>query len=238
MKTLTEQELAHYDGKDGRPVYIAHEGNIFDVSASKLWRSGQHMKRHSAGMDLSVDIQAAPHDTSVLDRYPQVGVLAREKVQEKIIPAWLEWLLAENPFLRRHPHPMTVHFPITFMLFNPIFNALFLMTGNRSFETTAFHCLGAGILFTVAAMATGFFTWWFNYMGKMMKPVAIKLPLSAIILIIAIVLLRWRWNVPDIMANLQGVNIFYFVLSLCFLPLISIVGWFGATMTFPIEKKH
>jgi predicted heme/steroid binding protein/uncharacterized membrane protein len=237
MKKLTQDELAQYNGKDGKPVYIAHEGKIFDVSASKLWRGGQHMKRHGAGTDLTVEIQAAPHDTAVLNRYPQVGVLAKEDKQIKPIPGWLEWLLTENPFLRRHPHPMTVHFPITFMLSNPFFNFLFLMTGNRAFETTAYHCLCAGILFTVVAMATGFFTWWYNYMAKMMKPVAIKLPLSTAILVVAVILFAWRWNVPDVMANLQGINILYFILSLCFLPLISIVGWYGATMTFPLEQK-
>jgi predicted heme/steroid binding protein/uncharacterized membrane protein len=237
MKTLTQKELAQYDGKDGKPIYIAHQGIIYDVSASKMWRGGQHMKRHNAGADLTVDIKAAPHDLTVLERYPRVGVLAKEVEQEKAIPAWLEWLLSENPFLRRHPHPMTVHFPIAFLLSNPFFNFLFLMTGNPSFEVTAFHCLGAGIWFTVVAMITGFFTWWYNYMAKMMKPIAIKLPLSAAILVIAMALFVWRSNNPHVMANLQGINVLYFALSLCFLPLVSIVGWYGATMTFPLETK-
>ena len=142
MRKLTQEELAQYNGKDGKPVYIAHNGNVYDVSDSKMWREGLHMRRHNAGQDLTSDIQAAPHDTEVLGRYPKVGVVITEPPAAPPLPGWITWLLNTNPFFRRHPHPMTVHFPIVFMLSNPFFNVLFLMTGNRSFETTAYHCLG------------------------------------------------------------------------------------------------
>jgi predicted heme/steroid binding protein/uncharacterized membrane protein len=237
MKSFTQEQLAHYDGKDGRPVYIAHNGNVYDVSASKMWRGGRHMKRHSAGTDLTTDIQAAPHDTDVLGRYLQVGVLEKEQPATRAVPAWVGWLLESNPFFRRHPHPMTVHFPIVFLLCNPFFNFLFWVTGNRSFETTAFHCLAGGILFMAVAMLTGLFTWWYNYMAKMMTPVAVKIPLSILTLTIAVVSFVWRWTTPDVMVDLRGIRIVYFLCSLCFAPLISIIGWYGATMTFPIEKN-
>ena len=237
MQEFTQEELAKYNGKDGAPVYIAHKGKVYDVSESKMWRGGRHMKRHDAGIDLSTDMQAAPHETDVLERYSQVGVLVKEQVPERPMPGWLAWLLETNPFFRRHPHPMTVHFPIVFMLCNPFFNALYLITGIRSFETTAYHCLGGGVLFMVVAMLTGYFTWWYNYMAKMMKPVAIKIPLTIITLVIAIISFIWRSIVPDVMVNLGGINRLYFLFSLSFFPLISIIGWHGATMTFPIEEE-
>jgi uncharacterized membrane protein len=166
-----------------------------------------------------------------------VGVLIKEQAPERPMPGLLAWLLETNPFFRRHPHPMTVHFPIVFMLSNSFFNTLFLITGNRSFETTAFHCLGGGVLFMVVAMLTGYFTWWYNYMAKMMKPVAIKIPLTIITLVIAIISFIWRSISPDLMVNLRGINMLYFLFSLSFFPLISIIGWHGATMTFPIEEE-
>jgi predicted heme/steroid binding protein/uncharacterized membrane protein len=237
MEIYTKEQLAANDGKDGKPVHIAHKGKIYDVSESKMWKGGRHMKRHNAGADLTTDIQAAPHGTDVLERYPQVGALAEEKgVDERPVPAWLAWLLEANPFFRRHPHPMTVHFPLVFMLSHPAFNILYLLTGNRAFETTAFHCLGGGILFMVVAMATGFFTWWYNYMAKMMKPVAVKIPASAVTLLIALVVFVWRWNAPDVMTGPRGFHLLYFVLSLSLAPLISVIGWYGATMTFPLDE--
>ena len=41
-------------------MYIAQGGKVIDVTASKLWKGGLHMKRHRAGSDLSADIAAAP----------------------------------------------------------------------------------------------------------------------------------------------------------------------------------
>src|ERR1700690_3942651 len=79
-KTFTRAELAAYNGQEGRPAYIAYKGRVIDVTASRMWRGGSHMKRHVAGQDLTAEIAAAPHDVDVLDRFPQVGVLAEEPV--------------------------------------------------------------------------------------------------------------------------------------------------------------
>lgn len=237
MKSFSKEELAQCDGQDGKPVYIAHKGNVYDVSESKMWKGGLHMRRHNAGTDLTADIQAAPHGTEMLERYPQVGILSVEAPPMPQMPGWIAWLLNTNPFFRRHPHPMTVHFPIVFMLSYPVFNLLFLATGNRSFETTAFHCLGGGIFFMAVAMATGFFTWWFNYMGRMIKPVAIKIPASAVGFVLAVAAFIWRWMNPQVMLNMQGINVVYLLCSFVFLPLISVIGWYGATLTFPIEER-
>ena len=237
MKEFEPEELTGYNGENDKPVYIAYQGKVYDVTESRLWKAGLHMQRHHAGMDLTIDLQAAPHTKEVLERYPQVGILKKEEVPRKEVPNVLTWLLDTNPFFRRHPHPMTVHFPIVFLLCNPFFNILYLITGNGAFETTALHCLAGGILFTVVAMLTGLLTWWYNYMAKMLKPVAIKIPLTLIMLVVAIIVFFWRINDPHILDNLQGASILYLVLILSFFPLISVIGWFGANMTFPLEKE-
>lgn len=238
MKQFDPNELTDYNGQNGKPVYIVHEGKVYDVTASERWKDGLHMRRHQAGTDLTTDIQAAPHGSDVLERYPQVGVLKERKMPETVsLPKPIAWLLETNPFFRRHPHPMTVHFPIVFLLSCPVFNLLYWITGIRSFETTALHCLAGGILFSAVAISTGFLTWWYNYMGKMSKPVAIKIPLSLALFLLAIAAFAWRLSAPNVMDNLQGVNLIYFILVMSFIPLVSIVGWFGASLTFPIEKK-
>ena len=236
MKEFDMAELADFNGENGKPIYIAHGGKVYDVSESKLWRKGLHMKRHNAGTDLSTEIQAAPHEVDVLERYPQIGILKKDVVEQEM-PGVLNWLLQKYPFLRRHPHPMTVHFPIVFAFSATVFTLLDLITGESSFDTTALHCLGGGILFTAVGIVTGFYTWWLNYMAKMLKPVKIKIPLTIALLIVEIVLFVWRLNLPDILNSLQGPGLIYLLLVLSLSLMVTIIGWNGASMTFPVEKE-
>jgi len=238
MREFTPEELAQYAGENGKPVYIAHAGKVYDVSGSKMWKTGTHMKRHRSGQDLTSDIQGAPHSPDVLERYPQVGVLKKtaEAVDSRV-PAALEALLKHFPFLRRHPHPMTVHFPIVFMFSTTVFSLLYLITGEKSFDTTAMHCLGAGVFFNVVGIATGFYTWWLNYMAKPLKPVKIKIPLTLTMLATSIVLFVWRLRVPDILDSLSGAGLLYILLVLLLSVMVTVIGWNGASMTFPVERE-
>ncbi|MGD8991546.1 MAG: cytochrome b5 domain-containing protein [Desulfobacterales bacterium] len=237
MQEFDRAELEKYDGKEGRPIYIAYDGKVYDVSNSKLWQNGLHMKRHHAGADLTTDIQGAPHEPDVLERYPQVGTLKEEAISaEPEMPGFLAWLLKKQPFLRRHPHPMTVHFPIVFTFSTSVFNILYLFTGIKSFEITALHSLAAGILFTAVGIATGIYTWWLNYLAQPMRPVKIKIPLTLTLLVTQIILFIWRISDPTVLDAIQGASILYLLLVLALIPMITVIGWFGASMTFPVEK--
>ena len=96
MQEFDSAELEKFDGNDGRPVYVAYKGKVYDVSDSKLWKNGLHMKRHHAGDDLTADILGAPHEPDVLERYPQIGILKKEVVELEI-PQPLAWLLEKVP---------------------------------------------------------------------------------------------------------------------------------------------
>jgi predicted heme/steroid binding protein/uncharacterized membrane protein len=238
MKEFTREELARLNGENGQPALIAHAGKVYDVSSSRMWKTGTHMQRHPAGRDLTTDIQAAPHAADVLERFPQVGVLkAEEAAADLRVPAFLAALLRQFPFLRRHPHPMTVHFPIVFMFSTTLFTLLYLLTGEESFDTTAFHCLGAGVLFTAVAIGTGFYTWWLNYMAKPLRPVMIKIPLTLALLATATALFAWRLQVPDVLDSVSGASLLYILLVLALSAMVTVIGWNGAAMTFPLEKE-
>lgn len=237
MKEFDETELAGYNGENGKPIYVAQDGKVYDVSQSKLWRNGIHMKRHNAGADLTTDIQAAPHEKDVLERYPQVGILKKTPVEAQQIPPALDWLIRRYPFLRRHPHPMTVHFPIVFALSTTVFNFLYLITDIKSLELTALHCLTGGILFTMVAIATGVYTWWLNYMAKPLRAVKIKMPLTLILLVTEVIIFIWRIMKPDILGSIHIGSLIYIFLVLSLAPMVTVIGWFGASMTFPVEKE-
>ncbi len=75
MRRFTAEELASYDGRDGRPAYVAYEGKVYDVTESFLWKDGRHQAMHDAGLDLTRALLGAPHGADLLARCPQVGVL-------------------------------------------------------------------------------------------------------------------------------------------------------------------
>jgi len=237
MREFDSDTLAQFNGQDGRPVYIAYRGKVFDVSGSKLWTGGRHMKRHHASRDLSADIEAAPHGEEVFERYPQVGILKEKTEPLRAMPAILSSLISRFPFLERHPHPMTVHFPIVFLLSVVFFDALYLLTGVDSFKSTALHCLIVGLLSMPVAMLTGLFTWWLNYLARPLRAVTLKIILSFILLIAATGSLLLRIFEPGILEAQGFARIIYLLLILSFVPLVSSIGWLGATLTFPIERK-
>jgi predicted heme/steroid binding protein/uncharacterized membrane protein len=75
---LTGEQLASYDGKEGRPAYFAYEGKLYDATASKLWKQGVHMGRHNAGMDLTEALKLAPHGSEKIAAMPGVGALVAD----------------------------------------------------------------------------------------------------------------------------------------------------------------
>jgi predicted heme/steroid binding protein len=67
--------LCQFDGKDGRPAYIAYKGIIYDVTGSRLWKNGSHVMKHAAGNDLTDILKTAPHGEDKILAMPQVGKL-------------------------------------------------------------------------------------------------------------------------------------------------------------------
>lgn len=237
MNTFDPESLSQNNGKDGRPVFVAHKGKVFDVSASTLWNTGIHMNRHHAGRDLTVDIEAAPHGPEVLDRYPAVGTLAVKGSADRPLPEFLQRLLERFPILRRHPHPMVVHFPIVFAISPVLFYLLYRITAVAAFETTAFHCLEAGLLFSVPAILTGFFTWWLNYQAKPLRPVLIKIRFSGVLVGVFVASILCRLRFPADVLSLTGWGFVYLAMLAALIPVASVIGWNGAKLTFPVEKK-
>ncbi len=229
MGTIKSEELAAFDG-NGRPAYVSYQGKVYDVSASRFWKGGQHARRHQAGRDLTAEMTAAPHGPDVLGRVPEVGELEKSPPAPGRVPGWLERLLERFPIFRRHPHPIAVHFPIA--LFNAAagFLLLGLAAGKASFETTALHCLAAGILFTPPAMLSGFFTWWLNYEARPMRPVILKIILSAALLVVSLAALALR------VTRGPG-SLLQLILVLLLVPLTVSIGWLGGSLSFPYRRS-
>ncbi len=72
---FTPEELALFDGREGRQAFVGYRGKVYDLSASGMWGGGAHMQRHAAGNDLTPAITQAPHGEEKLAAFPMVGAL-------------------------------------------------------------------------------------------------------------------------------------------------------------------
>ncbi len=83
QKQYTLGELSRFDGSEKRPAYIAYKGKIYDVSSSKLWIEGNHVRKHLAGNDLTEALKTAPHGEEKIFTMPFVGELLPNEVKPK-----------------------------------------------------------------------------------------------------------------------------------------------------------
>ena len=72
---FSAEELARFDGKEGRPAYVAYLGKIYDLTGIREGEHGDHYA-HPFGLDLTDAMDEAPHADTVIFDWPVVGVLA------------------------------------------------------------------------------------------------------------------------------------------------------------------
>lgn len=74
MREITKQQLALRNGQDKPEIWIAFRGLIYEVTESRLWKSGKHYE-HWAGQDLTEELADAPHTDQVFEKYSPIGKL-------------------------------------------------------------------------------------------------------------------------------------------------------------------
>jgi len=65
QKTITLVDLKRNTGEKGTPMWIAHNGIVYDVTACPKWRTGMHEFLHFPGQDLTSELPDAPHKDEV-----------------------------------------------------------------------------------------------------------------------------------------------------------------------------
>ena len=122
------------------------------------------------------------------------------------------------------------------MLAASFFSVLYLLTGVTSFETTAFHCLGGGLLSTPAAIATGILTQRLNY-PQPDPTLTLEKRLSYLLWAMVSGAFAWRLLDPEVLRHLHGLNFFYLLLVLALTPLVTVISFFGGMLTFPLVQE-
>ncbi len=152
------------------------------------------------------------------------------------LPKPLRRLFLKYPCLKRHPHPFIVHFPIVFTYAAAFFSLVYLWTGVSSFDTTAFHCLGAAILTMPPAMVSGELSRRLNYPREPDRAFAIERRYSWLLLVFGGAAFVWRGLDPSILATRRGASLVYLAPVLSLPVLVTIISYFGGLLTFPLDK--
>jgi predicted heme/steroid binding protein/uncharacterized membrane protein len=222
-RLFSESELKNFDGKEGRPAYVAIEGKVFDVSESRLWVEGRHMELHSAGEELNNSIKNAPHDTETLSRFPVVGELIREDAAPKTLAQRVAGL---------YPHPIIVHFPIAFSTTVPLLSLLYLLTGEPSFELASFYILTLGLLVSPLCGLSGAFSWKINYGGIRSRDFSLKIRFALVLVVLTSACFVWRLVEPNVLVEKTGMSYLYLAFQIGLALVAAVLGHTGGKIVF------
>ncbi len=235
-RTITRDELAGMNGKQGRPAYVAVDGVVYDVSASPMWKGGEHMDAHDAGLDLSADIRNAPHPMERVKDFPVVGVLEGTASPSalKAAPApgpSAEVAPAGPPALVRlaklvHAHPASVHYPVALMSVASLLQFTDIVMGSEVCALLAFYNLVLGLAFAPIAIFSGLVDWFWYYGGKFRGWFRVKIGVSVLVMALATFTIYIKLNLgPDF-------DLLYQLLVLAHAPLVFLLGFAGGRITF------
>lgn len=221
-KEFTRDELAGFDGKDGRPAYVAVDGVVYDASGSMLWRGGNHVRAHDAGADLSREITMAPHPKERLERLVRVGIVADPVAVPAVEPDPVPFLAALA--YKLHAHPASVHFPIALCAVAAVLNLAGRVFGYESLETAALINLILGLVAAPVSILSGLMDWRYQYGGRLTGIFAWKLGLSFTLLAVGAVALGLR---------MDGGGLAYDLALTALAPMVLGLGFLGGRITFP-----
>ena len=220
-REFTDSELKEYDGKDGRPAYVSYNSKVYDVSESSRWIDGRHMGSHGAGNDLTNSMMNAPHDESLLSKFPVVGTLKQVQEEEKGLGNLIQTL---------HMHPKLVHFPIAYAVLAPVLSLGYLFIGNPDLEAASYYLLIFVFLSSPVGGLTGYASWKLNYGGAPKKVFSRKKLLSILLVLVSCICLVWRTMNPGILTSFSAQSYLYLLLMFILPPVSIVLGHEGGKL--------
>lgn len=221
-KQFTVSELGRYDGKDGRPAYIAFKGKVYDATHSRLWKGGKHGAGHLAGTDLTAALANAPHGEDVLARLPILGFLAKK---ETFRGRWLRRLDS------LHPHATLVHLSVAYAVTAPFSFLGWILSGKGIFDEATRYLLALGLMTVPLSVLTGLISWTVSYEAKAARVFNLKFALGILLFLVMSGTFLWRLVGPDIVLGRPGRYFYLAALVLQFVLALA-TDFFGKRIVY------
>lgn len=224
QKRFTIFDLKKFDGKEGRPAYVALKGKVYDVSDSPLWKEGKHPGAHTAGLDLTLSILNAPHSEEALMKFEVVGELVQERYGRQQLVRRVQKL---------HLHPILVHFSIAYSVLVPLLSFLYVFTQEASFEIASYYVLLLGFLSAPLGGLSGVFSWRVTYEGRPTRIFIRKILFTVVLTLVVTILSGWRTLDPNILTQTTSLSYIYLALTASLVPTAMILGRYGGKIVYP-----
>jgi len=73
-------------------------------------------------------------------------------------------------------------------------------------------------------------------MARPMAHVTVKMRLSWVLLAVSLAAFLWRFWIPGVMDETGSGRWVYIAMLLSLAPVVSVIGYYGGELTFPMEK--
>lgn len=194
-RQFTIAELSRYDGKEGRPAYLAYKGKVYDATNNRLWKNGKHGAAHFAGTDLTEALVNAPHGEEVLARLPILGFLAKKETLRQQLLRRIDSL---------HPHATLVHLSIAYAIAAPFTFIGWLVNGRAVFDEITLYLLVLGLITVPLSFLTGIISWTVSYETNATRAFNLKFALGILLFFMILSTFIWRLVGPDVVLSQPG----------------------------------
>jgi uncharacterized membrane protein len=131
-----------------------------------------------------------------------------------------------------HPHPVFIHFPIALFIFGALMQSLFLVTGDGSFELSAFYSITFATASILPTVVTGMLSWWINYENELSSVFKNKLVFSAILVFVTVFAVTTRFFIPEISFRDDLLFYLYNASVLLNVPVVLIIAYNGGRVVW------
>jgi len=226
MKKFNQDELILHHGEGADKSYVAYAGKVYDLSSSKKWKNGTHMKIHHAGAELTEAMLNAPHGPELLEEFEVVG-----NYEAKRGSAWKTFIYRILDF---NPHSISTHFSVSLLSLSPVFLLAYLFFPNiHVLEQLSFYFIFIGFFFVPVSILLGLFSWWHKYSRDLTGVFRWKIKYSALLFVTSAICAYWRFHSPFLIVSKQSFFEFYILLNFSVFVYVLLLGRIGGKIVFP-----